>query len=81
MTAHLPFPPLVARDKPPFDSVCDPAVFAWEILRRRADYRPSGTDIAVKLVKRGPHPIELLTGSPPDPLWGLQFRGGPRPPC
>ena len=77
MAAHLPFPPLVARGKPSLDSLCDPAAFAWEVLRRRGDYRPSGNDVYVKHVEKGQYSIELLTGSPPDPLWGLQFRGRP----
>lgn len=81
MAAHLPFPPLVARGKPPFDSLLDPGDFAWEVLRRRADYWPSGDSVGVKHIEEGEHPIELLTGDPPDPLWGLQFRGRPRPSC
>lgn len=81
MAAHLPFPPLVARGKPSFDSLSDPAAFAWEVLRRRADYRPSDDNVGVKHVGKGQHPIELLTGVPPDPLWGLQFRGRSRPFC
>ena len=81
MAVHLPFPPLVARGESSLDNVCDPAAFAWEILRRRADYRPSGGAVAVKHVEKGKHPIELLTGVAPEPLWGLQFRGRPRPSC
>lgn len=80
MAVHLPFPPLVSRGKPSLDSLCDPSAFAWEVLRRRADYWPSGDNVGAKHVEKGQHPIELLTGVLPDPQWGLQFRRGPRPP-
>lgn len=73
MVAHTPFPPLIARGKPSFDSLCDTGAFAWEILRRRADYRPSLRGAGVQRIGEGQPPVELLTGPPPDPLWGLQF--------
>lgn len=77
MAAHIPFPPLVARGTPSLDSLCDPGGFAWEILRRRADYRPAIGQAGVERVGGGPHAIEFLAGPAPDPLWGLQFRRRP----
>ena len=51
--------------------------FAWEILRRRADYHagpaPGRTDIG----ETGGKQVTLIEGVPPaDRSWGLLFRGG-----
>lgn len=56
---------------------CDPGGFAWEIVRRRTDYRPSEGTIEGVRIGQDPYSVERLTGTLPDPLWGLQFRRGP----
>lgn len=74
MVARLPIPPLVARDLPSVDSLGNPALFAWEILRRRVDYASTVTMQDAEPVLHAQGTIEFLIGTEPDPPWGLQFR-------
>lgn len=80
MAAHRSTPPLIARSQPSLGNLCDPGGFAWEILRRRADYQPDAGKARVDRVGRGKPGVEFLTSPAPDPSWGLQFRGKPRSP-
>ncbi|SDA36906.1 hypothetical protein SAMN03159340_04013 [Sphingomonas sp. NFR15] len=80
MAAHRPIPPLIVRSTPSPDSLRDPGAIAWEILRRRADYQTGAGQPEMDRSERDHREIEFLTGLPPDPRWGLQFRGRPRSP-
>jgi len=77
MAAHRLIPPLVVRSTPSSDSLCGSGGVAWEILRRRADYQTGAGEAAMNRVEQGMRKIEFLTGPPPDPQWGLQFRRRP----
>jgi hypothetical protein len=52
--------------------------FAWEILRRRADYQAGPAPSRWTIGKTGGERVTLIEGTPPaDRSWGLLFRGGP----
>jgi hypothetical protein len=53
------------------------ADFAWEILRRRADYQPGPVPVRRAIGAAGGRPVTLIEcDPPPDRSWGLLFRGG-----
>lgn len=63
---------IVARSLPDPILMADPRSFAWEILRRRADY--IGAPAVAEHIGTADAPIELIrpTGTAAD--WGLRFR-------
>jgi len=63
---------LVARSLPEPDLVADPRAFAWEVLRRRADYRSQSSDIEQLGSKTMPIVLIRPQGTTAD--WGLRFR-------
>jgi hypothetical protein len=61
----------------PSTPISSPADFAWEILRRRADYHPGPLPVRRAIGVTGSRPVTLIEcAPPPDPSWGLLFRGG-----
>ena len=67
---------LVQRPLGDLANFSDPGSFAWEILRRRHDYRAGGEDRHVMRTARRDAPLIVLRAPPPDPGWGLCFRRG-----
>jgi len=63
---------LVARPLPDTQLIADPRLFAWEILRRRADYRPAPA--TVEQIGTAGAPIELIRPQGHPTPWGLRFR-------
>lgn len=56
------------------------ADFAWEILRRRADYQSGPVPVRRAIGATGGRRVTLIAcDPPPDRSWGLLFRGGPGP--
>jgi hypothetical protein len=63
---------LVARDMPSTDVLDDLRTFAWEILRRRADF--CGTPTTVKQIGTRQAPIEFIMPLRPSSERALRFR-------
>jgi hypothetical protein len=57
---------------PDRDTIADPRSLAWEVLRRRADYR--GTAATVEQIGTESAPIELIRPHAAVTQWGLRFR-------
>jgi hypothetical protein len=57
----------------------DRAGFAWEFLRRNADYRAAASEQSAPASERR-GAIELLTAARSALKWGLLFRGKSEPP-
>lgn len=74
MAARLPILPLVARGLPSLESLGDAGRFAWEILRRRADYSSGCSAVDADVTACTSGTVDFLTSRVPDPSWGLQFR-------
>lgn len=68
---------LIARDLPPTNSLDDLRTFAWEILRRRADFR--GVPATVSQIGSQQAPIELITPLGPSIERALRFRRDAEP--
>lgn len=68
---------LIARDLPPANSLNDMRTFAWEILRRRADFR--GEPATVRHIGSRQAPIELVTPLGPSTERALRFRRDAEP--
>jgi len=66
-----PFPPLIRRSQPGAGALADPRALAWEIVRRRADYR--ATPATVERIG-GEATIELVRPADRPNRWGLRFR-------
>jgi hypothetical protein len=73
MIEHVPLRVLVGRADPAAASLNHAATFAWDILRRRADY-PDHSARSSRLAGRDGHPVELLAQMPTASQWGLLFR-------
>ncbi|WP_459662019.1 transcriptional regulator domain-containing protein [Novosphingobium sp. 11B] len=54
-----------------------PRVFAWEVLRRRADYCVAAPARKREVIREGK--IEVIVDSTATANWGLRFRGSSRP--
>lgn len=73
------FRPVAAQTGTPILSQAD---FAWEILRRRADYQPGPVPVRRAIGATGGRRVTLIAcDPPPDRSWGLLFRGGSSPTC
>ena len=74
--AHIALPAaelaLVARSLPDRDTIADPRLLAWEVLRRRGDYR--GAAAIVEQIGTENAPIELIRPHDDVSQWGLRFR-------
>ncbi|WP_367946350.1 transcriptional regulator domain-containing protein [Sphingobium chlorophenolicum] len=66
-----PYPPLTRRPLPGAGALSDPRALAWEIVRRRADYR--ATPAKVERIG-GKAAIELVRPADRPNRWGLRFR-------
>ena len=64
--------PLVARPVPDRASIEDFRIFAWEILRRRADWR--GEPVKIEQIGTKEAPIELILPRGSSPKAALRFR-------
>ena len=59
-------PAVVARDLPDPSYLSDGALFAWEIMRRRADYRADPkAQVATHLGHRGQRVVTIEADTPP----------------
>lgn len=67
--------PLVQRGLSDPPRYADPREFAWEVLRRREDYR--ATPAVSEWMTGTAAPIELIRPAITAPHWGLRFQGGP----
>ncbi|WP_336963842.1 transcriptional regulator domain-containing protein [Sphingobium aquiterrae] len=67
---------LVPRSLPDPEVITDARAFAWEVLRRRADYR--GVAAATEQIGTANAPIELILSCGDASEWGLRFRGNAR---
>lgn len=65
-------PSIIDRAPVCAEDIAEPSRFAWEVLRRRGDYRASR--FASVLVRTGRAPIELIEAPGADGQWGLYFR-------
>lgn len=63
---------LIARSLPDPERVADPRALAWEILRRRADYRSQ--PIVIEQIGNKNTPIALIRPQGAPGSWGLRFR-------
>lgn len=63
---------LLARSLPDPHLIDDPRVLAWEILRRRSDYR--GAAAYVRQIESAAASITLITARETMPSGGLRFR-------
>jgi hypothetical protein len=66
-------PPLIRRSLPPSLDLADPRALAWEIVRRRADYRTAPAKV-VRIGHAGL--IDLICPADAPRPWGLRFRRG-----
>jgi hypothetical protein len=65
---------LIERGVTDTSHICAPSSFAWEILRRRHDYRGQTNVITRQSLGRRGAMVEIIDAPLPDPTWGLQFR-------
>nr|WP_217895292.1 DUF6499 domain-containing protein [Sphingomonas sp. CDS-1] len=65
---------MIRRSHPGSGALCDPRAFAWEIVRRRADYR--ATPATVERIGQSAL-IELVRPAVMPDRWGLRFRRRP----
>jgi hypothetical protein len=63
---------LMARSAPQAGDLVDPRAFAWEILRRRKDYR--GMPASIERLADTAAPIDLIRPADAPSRWGLRFR-------
>lgn len=71
------FRPVAAQTSAPILSQAD---FAWEILRRRADYHPGPVPVRRAIGATGGSPVTLIESDPPPGRSrGLLFRRGSGP--
>ncbi|WP_443019874.1 transcriptional regulator domain-containing protein [Sphingomonas adhaesiva] len=66
----------MVRSCPQPADLTDPRAFAWEVLRRRADYRSIPAEIRL-IASAGPAPLELIVPAETSNRWGLRFRRSP----
>lgn len=72
---------LQPRTLPDQASLSQSACFAWEIIRRRADYRLDSRATRTPLVGAGGWPVELIVPRDLSNAFGLLFRGRSEPAC
>jgi len=53
-------------------NLADARSYAWEVLRRRADFE--GAPATVEQIRNGDSPIELIRPQTESSAWGLRFR-------
>lgn len=71
--AHNIEPVMIAARGPiGAEDISEPSRFAWEVLRRKQDYRAARARSI--LVRNGGAPVELIEAPKADSRWGLCFR-------
>ena len=63
---------IAARGPVRAEDISEPSRFAWEVLRRKQDYRAARARSI--LVRKGDASVELIEAPEADSRWGLCFR-------